>query len=124
MLWYQEGLCKHKHALSSSQHKQGQGALGSDGVSRASHSCPVLNNQDQLKIPGWRSVINPGFRKELGELILPLTILCSDIKLERICHCKEFALLFDLCCLSSATPLVSNCLNKNCEFSGWYKTLQ
>lgn len=97
-------------------------------VSRASHmvshSCPCSDNQDQLKILGWRSVINPHFCKELGELILPLTTIWSDIKLECICHCKEFVLLFDICCFSSATPLVSNSLKKNWEFTGWYKTLQ
>lgn len=85
-----------------------------------SHPCPILNNQDQLKIPGWMS----GFCKELGEVILPLSTIWSDIKPEHIGHCKEFALLLDLCCLSNATPLVSSCLHKNCEFTGWYKTLQ
>lgn len=68
--------------------------------------------------------INPGFCKELRELILPLTIIWSDIKLECICHCKEFALLFGIYCLSNVTPQVLNCLNKSWEFTGWYKTLQ
>lgn len=118
--------CKHKHVLSS-QHQQGK-ALSSDAESLGSftwsptHS--FLKNKDRLKIPGWRSDINPGFCKELGELILPLTIIWSDIKLECICYCKEFSLLFKMYCLSIATPLISNCLNKNWECTGWYKTLQ
>lgn len=102
-------------------------------VSSASQVVPIqvlgeedhhLDIQNELKIPGWSSVTSPGFCKGLGELILPLTIIWTDIKLEYICHCKEFTLLFDRCYLANATPPVSDCLNINWELTGWYKTLQ
>lgn len=52
-----------------------------------------LYNQNELKNPGWGSVTSTGVCKGLGELVLLLTIIWTDIKLEYVCHCIELTLI-------------------------------
>lgn len=126
MLWYQEAQLASTSM--PAWHGKERSSWWQWRVSRPSHMVPIhavgegghcLDNQNELKIP----VISPGFCKELGESILPLTILWTDTKLEYICHCKEFTLLLDRWYISNTTPLLSNCLN-NWELTRQYKTLQ